>query len=454
MSQVFNQNTPNLPRLNLSSSRSDALSCRPNNPFVMTPEDVSFEGRAIKSERDRQEKFDFLSLGIVERTKKLTSRAPTTYRSVFSVKQPSRPQTVRIFDRTKFHRKRNIKELMSDKRDIFLMQLILDRKNKRIETIDDYMESEEKNHTETIDDIQKESDSVSKEIDNVERKLSQAKKEMEVAVRLKVDLLKEFDKQKQKVEIMRSEVSKNQDMLKFYRNLRGFMHKMSQASGNTLDYFKDPDAMVKAIDDLVNENLFIGQQLDFFDEFFNSDSKNTEEEGIEIDRTLEALNKLIEVNLPPEEFTHVADRQQKEANDNELARLSGLVGNTVIKLLGPQGVLTPLEMLEKLEWRLEEFYKKLTMVNPSFVAQKQAMIDELRAEEYRKEIAKERERIFQEKKDQAYARATKPIKKRVGRRLVERTVPKRRVVQSDAEKLRKEEERLRLRRLLFEEYDF
>ena len=65
---------------------------------------------------------------------------------------------------------------------------------------------------------------------------------------------------------------------------------------------------------------------------------------------------------------------------------------------------------------------------------KQSKFDKDRREEMRVALQKEKEQIQQEKKEQALARANKPIKKKMGRPVMERSLP-RHFVKKDNEKL-------------------
>jgi hypothetical protein len=111
--------------------------------------------------------------------------------------------------------------------------------------------------------------------------------------------------------------------------------------------------------------------------------------------------------------------------------------------------LSTLGMLLHMEQRLEEFYAQNSLISPEFIAQKNAEHEKRRREErrIRKQIKEAQEQRI--KMEQALARATRPVQKRTGRPLMERSLLRQAQPVVDVAKLAALKEQQRLDALLY-----
>lgn len=133
----------------------------------------------------------------------------------------------------------------------------------------------------------------------------------------------------------------------------------------------------------------------------------------------------------------------------EYDKLTNKITEVYSECFGVIPDLTPLQMLEKLENALEEFYENADNVSTEFMTEHQTMINKERREQQRIASQAAKEKAQQEKKEHAIARATKPINKRYGRPVISRAVPIKHEKNIDEERLRILEEMRKEEEMLF-----
>ncbi|EAX75559.1 hypothetical protein TVAG_507770, partial [Trichomonas vaginalis G3] len=137
--------------------------------------------------------------------------------------------------------------------------------------------------------------------------------------------------------------------------------------------------------------------------------------------------------------------------DDKLEQLQNSISKTFVKCFPAAGNnQNSLTMLSMIENEIETMIKRLDLINDKeMIAQKVKQLNNQRRTEYRLENQARNEKIQLEKKLAMQERATKPVKKRNGRPLVERIVigqtKKKNTAKLEAEQYEKE----RLDNLLF-----
>ena len=302
---------------------------------------------------------------------------------------------------------------------------MIDRKNQEIQRINNEIQSKENEFNVLENEMFELAQKYKILTGRVEDELMKGRKQMEQTISERVTLQKRLKRQNINIEIIKSELSKNEDLLEHYKEYGEFISKFSKE--NLLD---DPDNLLKEFTAIEKENLFLIQECEAFQ---NEINRSTEEPEKLLRAATDALERVTEMMNNSQEDKLLKDLKETyegyskpvstEAIDNEIQYLSKLVQQTYINCFGQDADLTALGRLERIENKLEEFYKDMNIVDPDFIHMKQSKFDKDRREEMRVALQKEKEQIQQEKKDQAYARATKPIKKKMGRPLMERSLP-------------------------------
>ena len=81
-------------------------------------------------------------------------------------------------------------------------------------------------------------------------------------------------------------------------------------------------------------------------------------------------------------------------------------------------------MLAQLENTLEDMYRRVNFIEPSFVTKKMQQMNKAKREKSRKMAMEAQVRALAEKKEQALLRAQREVKRNNGRPVIMRTVPK------------------------------
>ena len=446
---------PRVPKLDLQSSR------RPN-PFKIRPEQLEFDASARELERKRQERVDYLQMPLIERQSLLTpmvsfreirERTPRTSRPMTT---STRPQTTRDFGKTPRQRRQRVAERVAETREIYMISLILNKKKKQQRLINETIETEQENLEKLDNDIYEESHRCTQETDRIEMEMQKARKAAEVATAERVELEKQIRMKESKIGLTEYDIHKNEDLLEQYNEYYKFLSSVCPEDRSFEDFSKDPNELIQLFQSIEDENKFVMKHCDTIEDIETRSNIKLSAQMQEAQERLDEIsNRLNSVEVPEViEPQDEENNQTKKDIDNELAYLSNIVLDLFTDCFHVKAMLTPVEMLERVEKALEEFYIESERLNQHFLIEKQSEIDDARSEALRNQVKAERERMLLEKKEQALARATKPVKKRMGRKLMERHMPTRARKKTDEELLLKLKEKERLEKLLYGEDDF
>lgn len=449
---------PVVPKLSIRSARQP-------NPFRIRPEELEFEAAALESERAKTERRNYLKQSIVDRAKVLQPKVPLRQ---YSPRIPkSSPVSARVFNKDQYKRRQRLDEKIAEKRDIYLIQLILNKKGKNLDQLLQQIEDEKEIVDVMENRIIEESHQCQRESDRVELELQKGRKQAESATQARVDIEKALHKRDNNNGLLQSEISKNEENLENYQLYREFLLQVKPDNMTMEEMFKDPDILIKIIDNEERDNLFLQQQLDILEDMESRGNTTAETQLQDLKSHIALLEERINKDVVPalksyEEAPENQQQQQQQEDEDEeevprqpteLEYLSARVMKLFVDCFKKTAALTPVEALERIEAKLEEFYRECELVNPEFIREKQDIIDDARKEAIRKQIILDRERMLLEKKMHALERATRPVKRRVGRKLMERSLPNRQQKKSDELLLLQQMEKARVEKLLYGEDD-
>ena len=445
---------PRVPRLDLSTSR------RPN-PFRIRPEQLEFDASARELERKRQERVDYLQMPLIDRQSMLTPMVSfreireRTPRSSRPMTTSTRPQTTRDFGKTPRQRRQKVTDRVAETREIYMISLILNKKKKQQRLINETIETEQANMDKLDNDIYEQSHRCTQETDRIEMEMQKARKAAEVATAERVELEKQIRMKESKIGLTEYDIHKNEELLEQYSEYHKFLSAVCPEDRTFEDFSKDPNELIQLLTSIENENKFIMEHCDAIEDVETRSNIKMSAQMQQAQESLDQItDKLNSVEVP--EIIEAPDEesnQMKKDIDSELEYLSNIVLDLFTDCFHVKAILTPVEMLERIEKALEEFYSESERLNQRFLIEKQTEIDEARTEALRNQIKQERERMLLEKKEQALARATRPVKKRVGRKLMERHMPVRAHKKTDEELLLRLKEKERLEKLLYGDDD-
>jgi hypothetical protein len=397
------------------------------NPFRMGKMSRLFGFKEAQMMKERRARSQMMSMTLVERNSQLKPAIPplhvpkNTGRNTVDLSS-SKILSYSTRAKEKQQRCMRMTEFIQQKREIYQVQLLIDRKRKEIEKVNNEIKSKEDGFKYQEVELYNLAQRYKILTAKIEEELAKGRKDMEIAVTNRVGLQKKLKRRKLAIEIITSELSKNEDLLEHYTRYGEFLAKFPNPN-----LYDSPNNLIQEFTDIEQENLFLIKRCEEFrftmDAAIREPMKllaEAEKAFVEVSGIYERRKStLFEMEAVREEPVTI----DSEAVDIELNSLAEQVSKTHYVCFNVKADLSPLAMLEKIENTLEDFYKRLEWVSPHFINAKQAKFDRERREALRIAAQREKEMQQQEKKDQALERARKPIKRKTGRPVVQRSVP-------------------------------
>lgn len=347
---------------------------------------------------------------------------------------------------------RRITEFIQQKREIFLFQMIVDRKKKQIQKLNKQISNEESALAEQERDIEEASQACKLQNSKVESDLARARKKMENATRKRVEATKKLRVYSQQIATMKSDINKNIELLENYRDYKDFLISMTPNGEDPETYFTKPEDLLIQLTAIENENLFIFDHLENMMDLQNRGEsgimKGIEETDLLIENAQENLTRINHINA----FTDEIDNNRVvRLIDEEIENLYRLINKLFTKCYKKESTVSPILMLGKIESDLESMYKTMQQIDPAFINEKQTMFDKRRREQQRKEKQELQMKEQRIKMEQALKRAKEPIKRHTNRPLFPKSSPIKVHKTNDAKLIRQKEEQERVDNLLFGE---
>ena len=434
------------------SYRSQSQTARGRNPFKVPPAAELFSQAEEKVLKRHEEREKIQNLTLTQRVEMMQTPIPpcrTQRTKVRPVTRETEVKTMSENKRAKTARGKRVAEFITEKREIYLTQLLIDKKTAETARIYKTIAENDKKLIEQEDEIQTLSSKIKQATQKIEVTLSRGRRELEVAIQARVEQAKKLRFQTNKINILKSDISKNQDTLELYQGYNEFIKMLIPEDKKPADYFNNYDLIPEHFDKLEKENLFIQIQCQRVEEL-NSRGVDAVNENIEDKkRIIEQIKNQMDNIEPLPTTTYEINKEtidDAQKTIDEINTITQLVHNTYIHCFEGDSEQSALTMLTKIEHEMNQMYDEIENVDPGFVARSIAAINVVRRNEYRRQLQEEKDRNLAEKKKQAYERATKPAKKKTGRPLLVRTAPYKKVKRDDA----KEKELIRKRK----EFDY
>jgi hypothetical protein len=362
--------------------------------------------------------------------------------------QPIPPEAPHIIRQMKVH------DFVSQEREIFLVQLMIERKREEMQHLEDEIQAEETRLQETHKDIDETSNQYKMTTAQAEGALARGLKTSETAAKKRMDMQKDHKLAAQAAWMIRAEIAKNRETLKKYRAYKEFMDHLVQDRADPETFYTCPEVLVEELDREESSNLFLLQQ-------YQEAAAEVGKRVGKVSRQLDATGSLCDtieakaMAIPVVEVVemHLTDGDVKYAAgiEAELAELHRLITHAYETCCGPGGNLGSLSMLKQIEKVLQRSYVQFQAVNQTFAQTIQRKKDEERLEQQRLEQQAKKDAEQKLKYDQAVERAQRPIKKRTGRPPIRRMLPNQ-IQTADPEKYQADaNERARLEELLYGE---
>lgn len=407
-----------------------ALALQAPNPFDLPPDSELFAMRDREAQLQKEHQKKVMKQSLVERT--LSCLPPLHSQSRHACRSVSESTAgFQIAPPVAEHQRRQqMAEFVDQKREIFLVQLLIDRKNKEIQRIQQLRKTEKKNIREEEAKIAETTNQYKMTTNQMEAELTRAKKAMDAAIKHRTELSKELKKKKAYVAVVKSEISRNDETLEAYRTYSEFLKRLTPPDSTVQEYFNDPQVLLDELEKVENENLFLIQHCQelYYEQETGITSLTTQidqvdYEACELKKGIEKLNDGLKVSTEFDTSTSSVANKESDQLELQLKRLSKYVSETYRNCFKETADVNTLTRLERIENELERMYRGSECIDPAFIAAKQTEKDKVRRDIQRKAKAEKQALEQQRKLDQALARAKMPIKRKTGRPCNERILP-------------------------------
>ncbi|OHT09269.1 hypothetical protein TRFO_21933 [Tritrichomonas foetus] len=354
-----------------------------------------------------------------------------------SISNLGKNKTPRKKERT---RKLTMHEFVDEKREIYRLQLFIDKKIKDIDKFSVEMNKSEKRLQDAETKIQALSDQYKIASIKIEAAVARRRKFADAAARTTSEKRRDLDKFKMNQQMLESELIKKEALLETYQKYRHFLTQFLEEDETIEEKFQSPETLLDALTKIEIGNLFLIKECQRISGIVNTSTNKIQEQ---LDSTIDLeylankqMNSIETVNEEDFSFTP-AQEKSIESSEKEFENISKMIQKTYSNCFSFDQDLKPLTMLERIENKLEKMYELLVYVDPAFIEEKQAIKLRMRREMQRK--AKQEKRNLEQKlkTEQAIERAKKPIPHRVGRPINHRIIPVKMKVRDDEKEKRK-----------------
>lgn len=426
-----------------------------SNPFRLPAESEVFGGREMDKRRRNNERASMMQMTLIQRANNQRPTVPPCITKPSPIMHPaSSLSSSSGRDPKKVERTKRMTEFVHEKREIYLIQMIIDKQRKEIKRILGEMKRSEEDAIEQENNIETQSKKYKLCHAQNEATLARCRRKAETAAQQRVDLQRELKRASQAVHSMKSEIIKNQDTLETFHVYREFLDQMTPEGEDTAKFFNTPEKMTECLHAIEEGNLSLISACQYYDNKLDGVTKGftrRDEETRELEADVrEEIAKIPTVEEIPENADEVIGGEQK-IQEVEYDRVKALVVHAYVNCFGKTADISPLSMLQRIEYQIEEYYRKIDYVSPDFVAAKQQQFDKVRREEQRKEKQKRQEAEQKLKMEQAIERANRPIPKKTGRPIVARTYLSKHMAKDDDSRLQALKEQQRIENLLYGE---
>jgi hypothetical protein len=363
---------------------------RESNPFSIPPSVELFGQRENALLQADSERHLIRSMTLIERADQLHPSIPNYISRSSQHRSEPRPpfisSTSSSTSPTRRDEKRRITEFIQEKREVFHLQLQIDRKQQEIKRIYNSITHSEHEFDRIQLELEQSALEFKQKSSELASRLTSAARAREIAGRKAISARQELKRVSTSVAVMKSEIAKNEALVELFSMMNEFLKQIIPEGMNRNEYFENPENLINEFDRLEQSNLRIYEYLLHYQELFDEsllilENKMTKNEKM----TEEAAEKLKALREVSEEIGNAGTADLQEL---ELGKLGVMIGKTYKLCIGKDADLSPLLQLERIEVRFDGMCERLKWIEPEFISERQGVRDKERREQQRLERQK------------------------------------------------------------------
>ena len=342
-------------------------------------------------------------------------------------------------------RQQHTSEMITEQREVFLCNLLIDRHKKELERLN-YLKRTKKGKLEelelALEEEQNRSRTVSRQL---EMQKNREKFHLDDQLKRRRDIESKLSKKKVIVGELNNELLVLEQKRDSYKLCKELQDEMESYYGLKLTKYKE---FVEVFDRMEQDNLFLIKNKKQMESKAEGKSQDMKDEIEKLKKDNEVLSEeLRELKAKKDAIQKIPETTQDTTElDAKLSKLQKLISKTYQKCFGTtDATQNSITMLSLIEANIETMLKKLSSItDKDWVAKQIKQLNSERRKQLREANAAKKERDQEAKKKAMIERATKPVKRRTGRPVIERIVsgPAKKVNTAKLEAERDERERL------------
>ena len=428
---------------------------RSPNPFSIPDALGSFGWREENRRESQSRRAAMRKLTLVQRTDLMTPSIPSccATRRATSALSGNKSMSEDSTSSGRYKMAQRMTEFIQQKREMYIVQMLIDKKAEQIQKISNTIKNEERRVLDDEQNIERLSSKYKMVSAHCEIAVARAKKRVEAARRERVEKMMQLKRKTLSVNQMKAEIVKNEDLVEAYRSYHEFLEAMTPDGKNMLEYFKEPQTLLDELAELEDYNYRVIDNCQNVENRMKKENRKIDQQIAEADRGISTLRRKISdceaaLQKESENFCETEECRSEQV-ESELAELSQKVRDAHERCFHRESHKTVVALLEEFESAMDDFYRQLECIDPKFVEEKQAIKDKQNFEKIRTMKQQKRQEEQERKKEQAIKRATRPVKKKVGRPVVPRSVPRRKEKKNSEKYLEYLKEQKRIEKMLY-----
>lgn len=401
------------------------------NPFEVPPDEEILNVKEMKN-RKKLEKQEASNLPIWEKGLKFNRAG--ALRKIDEVDGESKQHDDKITVAEAAHAalvtdrvrtKENIQKTIGKKREMFLLQMMIDIKKEEIKKLEQFALLREYGLKCSEDMLMEDMNGFNDYWDECKRQSHDAMKEAKKLNKEKLELTHEINVLTEEVQQLLNQIQKYEDSLAECRNYKEFLDKLIPNEAEKK--FSDPDMLTEIFHALIEENLLFIQNIQEQEQSLEQAKHELEKLEKETNEKMEKLliekqhyDKLIEEK---DRRCNQLDTRLKKGKDNErsgspiLVKLEETLRDT-LELTTDEGQQGCFYLLGKMEQELDLYlrvFKELTVIDPLNTKQKVEELAKERRDLGRKKTLEEETKSNLEKVRRYNERTKNPKNRKLGR---------------------------------------
>ncbi|CAG9323162.1 unnamed protein product [Blepharisma stoltei] len=413
--------------------RSSMFDTGHENPFKVPPDEEILNIREIKA-KEKEDRVKTRGQKIWEKGTKYNRAG--ALRKIEEIEISSTPVEEKVTVAEAAHAalvadrvraRENIHKTIEKKREMFLLQMMIDIKKEEIKKLEQFALLREYGLKNSEDMLIEDTTRFNEYWDECKRQSHDAMKEAKKLNKIKIDITHDINHLNEEIQQLQTQIQKHEESLEEYTKYKEFLDKVEPHEEGSGNHFQNSEQLTDIFHGYVENNLILIQNIQELEQNleqakheFENIEKLTGHKLSELTGGRSELGKAIEEK---DKRCIQLDGRLKKTMENELSGHPVLVRleqttRDVLGLEADEGQQDCLGLLTEVEYRLDTYlriFKEFDQIDPEYVTKKAIDLEKNRREKSRNETLIKEKKKTQDKLQKYMERSANPKIRKVGR---------------------------------------